>query len=67
MRIGVGKPPSKEGGAGHVLSKVPKAERELLDIRVVEAADAVELIIAERSRRRDAALQWQANERRDAR
>ena len=45
MRIGVGKPPSKEAGAGHVLSKVPKAERELLDIRVADAADAVELII----------------------
>ena len=60
VRIGVGKPPSKEAGAGHVLSKVPKAERELLDIRVVDAADAVELIIAERSRCGDAALQWQA-------
>jgi peptidyl-tRNA hydrolase, PTH1 family len=47
VRIGVGKPPSKEAGAGHVLSKVPKAERELLDIRVADAADAVELIIAD--------------------
>lgn len=45
VRIGVGKPPSKEAGAGHVLSKVPKTERELLDVRVVDAADAVELII----------------------
>ena len=47
VRIGVGKPTSKEVGKGHVLSKVPKTERELLDIRVVDAADAVELIIAE--------------------
>ena len=47
VRIGVGKPSSKEVGKGHVLSKVPKAERELLDIRVVDAADAVELIIAD--------------------
>jgi PTH1 family peptidyl-tRNA hydrolase len=47
VRIGVGKPPSKEAGAGHVLSKVPKAERELLDIRVTDAADAVESIIAD--------------------
>lgn len=47
VRIGVGKPPSKEAGAGHVLSKVPKAERELLDMRVADAADAVELIIAD--------------------
>ena len=30
-----------------MLSKVPKAERELLDIRIVDAADAVELIIAD--------------------
>ena len=45
VRIGVGKPPSKESGAGHVLSKVPKQERELLDMRVADAADAVELII----------------------
>ncbi len=47
VRIGVGKPPSKDGGVGHVLNKVPSRERELLDIKVVEAADAVELIIAE--------------------
>lgn len=46
VRIGVGKPDSKEVGKGHVLSKVPQAERELLDIEVVNAADAVELIIA---------------------
>jgi PTH1 family peptidyl-tRNA hydrolase len=47
VRIGVGKPPSKEAGAGHVLSKIPKRDRELLDIRIVDAADAVELIIAD--------------------
>ena len=47
VRIGVGKPPSKEHGAGHVLSKVPKAERELLDVTVERAADAVEAIIFE--------------------
>jgi peptidyl-tRNA hydrolase, PTH1 family len=45
IRIGVGKPSSKEAGKGHVLSKVPKQERELLDLRVTDAADAVELII----------------------
>ncbi|HEX9258463.1 MAG TPA: aminoacyl-tRNA hydrolase [Acidimicrobiales bacterium] len=44
VRIGVGKPPSKEAGANHVLRKVPKAEREQLDVTVQEAADAVELI-----------------------
>lgn len=46
VRIGVGKPPSKEAGAGHVLSKVPKTERALLDESVVVAAEAVELIAA---------------------
>jgi PTH1 family peptidyl-tRNA hydrolase len=47
IRIGVGKPPSKEAGAGHVLSKLPARQRELFDVAVQEAADAVELIIAE--------------------
>ena len=47
VRIGVGKPESKEHGRNHVLSKIPKRERELLDIRIVEAADAVEMIIAD--------------------
>ncbi len=46
VRIGVGKPEHKDVGKGHVLSKVPKAERELLDIRIADAADATELIIA---------------------
>ena len=45
VRIGVGKPEHKDVGKGHVLSKVPKAERELLDIRIIDAADATELII----------------------
>ena len=45
VRIGVGKPPSKERGGEHVLSKVPAAERSLLDEAVVRAADATELIL----------------------
>lgn len=45
VRIGVGKPPSKERGAGHVLNRIPKRERETLDVAVQVAADAVELII----------------------
>ena len=44
VRIGVGKPPSKEAGAGHVLNRVPKADRELLDEAVVVATEAVESI-----------------------
>ena len=54
VRIGVGKPEHKDVGKGHVLSKVPKAERELLDARVADAADAAEMIIA---RGVDAAMQ----------
>ena len=46
VRIGVGKPPSKEHGADHVLKRPAKADRELLEVAVVEAADAVELIVA---------------------
>lgn len=45
VRIGVGKPQSKERGAQHVLSKVPPAERQLLDVAVNVAADAVEKIV----------------------
>ncbi len=47
VRIGIGKPRSKEQGADHVLSRVPKAERETLDVMVERAADIVELIVAE--------------------
>jgi PTH1 family peptidyl-tRNA hydrolase len=47
VRIGIGKPPSKEKGAGHVLSKLPPRERELLDVAVQRAADAVEVLLAE--------------------
>lgn len=45
VRIGVGKPPNKERGASHVLTRVPKHQRELLDVAVARAADAVEMII----------------------
>ncbi len=47
VRIGVGKPPTKERGADHVLSRIGRKEREQLDVSVQEAADAVELIVAE--------------------
>lgn len=47
VRIGVGKPPSKEHGANHVLSRIPKAERELLDECVLRAAEAVEMIVGQ--------------------
>jgi PTH1 family peptidyl-tRNA hydrolase len=47
VRIGVDKPPSKEQGANHVLRRVSKRERVELDIAVQEAADAVEVILAD--------------------
>ncbi len=47
VRIGVGKPPHKDRGADHVLSRVPRAEREALDVAVQVAADAVEILVAE--------------------
>lgn len=45
VRIGVGKPPTKDRGANHVLNRVPKHDRAVLDTAVDEAADAVELIL----------------------
>jgi PTH1 family peptidyl-tRNA hydrolase len=46
VRIGVGKPPGgKDRGADHVLSRLPARQRELFDVAVQEAADAVELIV----------------------
>ena len=46
VRIGVGKPPSKEVGADHVLSSIPAAERKILDVSVEIAVDAIEAIVA---------------------
>jgi len=47
VRIGVGKPPSKERGADHVLSRISKRDREAMDVTVEEAADAVECILGD--------------------
>ncbi len=44
VRIGVGKPPSAAQGADHVLSRPPRAVRELLEVAVQTAAEAVERI-----------------------
>ena len=57
----IGKPPSKEHGANHVLSKLPKAEREALDVAVQIAADAVEDRGVQTGRRGDARLQLPSN------
>src|SRR4051794_17038333 len=47
IRIGVGKPVSKEQGADHVLSKFGKRERTEIDVVLQTAADAVEAIAAD--------------------
>jgi PTH1 family peptidyl-tRNA hydrolase len=44
VRIGVGKPVSKERGADHVLNRFSKRERAEMDVTLEEAADAVERI-----------------------
>ena len=45
IRVGIGKPHSKQQGADHVLNRVPAAERKILDVAIAIAADAAELIV----------------------
>jgi peptidyl-tRNA hydrolase, PTH1 family len=45
VRIGVGKPPSKERGADHVLSRLSATDRRVLDDAVAVAVEAVEMIV----------------------
>jgi PTH1 family peptidyl-tRNA hydrolase len=47
VRIGIGKPAWSRQGADHVLRRFSKAERQEIDVVLEEAADAVELILAE--------------------
>ena len=47
VRIGIGEPPGSRPGADHVLRRFSKAERKEIDVTLEEAADAVELILAE--------------------
>ena len=47
VRLGIGKPPGRQAGVDHVLRRPGKAERIDLDLAVAEAADAVEMIVAE--------------------
>ena len=47
VRLGVGKPNSKEQGADHVLSRFGKRDREQMAVTIEEAADAVEMILAD--------------------
>ncbi len=46
VRIGIGKPRSKEHGADHVLSRPGRTEREVLESAVATAADALEDVVA---------------------
>ena len=47
LRIGVGRPPGSQTGADYVLRPPGKADREVLQIAVAEAADAIEKLNAE--------------------
>jgi peptidyl-tRNA hydrolase, PTH1 family len=47
IRIGIGKPPNKEQGVGHVLTSPGKRERAEFEISIEQAADAVEFILSE--------------------
>ena len=47
VRIGVGKPVSKEQGADHVLNRFSKRERAEIEVTIEEAADAVETILTD--------------------
>ncbi len=47
IKVGVGRPPTPEEAADHVLSKVESGEMEKLEEAVMRAADAVEALISE--------------------
>jgi peptidyl-tRNA hydrolase, PTH1 family len=47
VRIGVGKPPGSQRGRDHVLRRPGRRDREALDVAIVEAADAVEMILTD--------------------
>jgi PTH1 family peptidyl-tRNA hydrolase len=47
VRIGIDKPPGRQEGVDHVLRRPGKAERAELDVVMAEAADAVEMILAQ--------------------
>lgn len=47
IRIGVGKPPGRQKGADYVLRRPPKEEAEEIAVTVGQAADAVEVVLAE--------------------
>jgi len=47
LRVGIGRPPAGWDPADHVLARFTAAEREEMDVTVVEATDAVERVVRE--------------------
>lgn len=47
VRVGVGRPPGRMPARDHVLRRFPAAERDTIEVVLAEAADAVELLVAE--------------------
>jgi len=47
VRVGIGRPPGRQDPADFVLSNYTATERKELDINLVEAADAVESLVAD--------------------
>ncbi len=45
LRIGVGRPPASQAGRDFVLRKPGKADREVLDVAIERAADAIEMLV----------------------
>ena len=44
-RVGIGRPPGRQDAADYVLKDFSATERKELDLLLVEAADAVELLV----------------------
>lgn len=47
LRIGVGKPPSKDEGADHVLSKMTPDDRSLIDAAIERGTEALRVLVSE--------------------
>jgi peptidyl-tRNA hydrolase, PTH1 family len=47
LRLGIGKPPSKDRGADWVLSRPSTVEREALDAELLAGADALDVVVHE--------------------
>lgn len=47
VRLGIGRPPGRMAPRDYVLGRFPPADREVIDVAVVEAGDAVEQLVRE--------------------